>query len=66
MEETLMYERGLRGLDSSELQMRGGATKSGVFATLFEKIRNLIDTIADYLPNFLKGIKDGFLGLSND
>ncbi len=56
----MMYGRGLRELNSSELLMRGGG--SGVFANIFEKIRNLIDTIADYLPNFLRGIKDGFLG----
>ena len=60
MEEKTMYGRGLRELNSSELQMRGGG--SGVFANIFEKIRNLIDTIADYLPNFLRGIKDGFFG----
>ena len=60
MEETLLYGRGLRELHSSELQLRGGG--SGIFATIFEKIRNLIDTIADYLPNFLRGVKDGFLG----
>ena len=59
MEETLMKGRGLRELHSSELQVRGG---SGFFTDIFEKIRNLIDTIADYLPNFLKGVKDGFLG----
>jgi len=59
MEETMMIGRGLRGLHSSELQVRGG---DGVFANIFEKIRNLIDTIADYLPSFLKGIKDGFFG----
>ena len=56
----MMYGLGLRELNSSELLMRGGG--SGVFANIFEKIRNLIDTIADYLPNFLRGIKDGFLG----
>lgn len=56
----MMYGRGLRELNSSELQMRGGG--SGVFANIFEKIRNLIDTLADYLPNFLRGVKDGFLG----
>jgi len=61
MEEKLMIERGLRDLNSSELQMRGGTAKN-VIATIFEKIRNLIDTIADYLPNLLKGIKDGILG----
>ena len=59
MEETMMIERGLRGLHSSELQIRGGGN---IFTTIFEKVRNLIDTIADYLPNFLKGFKDGFLG----
>lgn len=61
MEETTLYGRGLRELNSSELQMRGGTDK-GLFANIFEKIRNLIDTIADYLPNLLKGLKDGFLG----
>jgi hypothetical protein len=63
MEEKMMKGRGWRELTSSELQMRGGAAKSG-FAAIFEKIRNLIDTIADYLPNLLKGIKDGLLGNS--
>lgn len=63
MEEKMMLGRGLRELHSSELQLRGGATKS-VFATLFEKFRNLIDTIADYLPNLVNGIKDGFTGKS--
>lgn len=61
MEEKLLYERGLREMNSSELQLRGGADKS-MLATIFEKVRNLIDTIADYLPNLMKGLKDGFLG----
>ena len=61
MEETLLYGRGWRELTSSELQIRGGADKN-IFVKVFEKIRNLIDTIADYLPNLLKGLKDGFLG----
>lgn len=56
----MMYGRGLRELHSSELLIRGGTGK--VLASVFEKIRNLIDTIADYLPNFLKGLRDGFLG----
>lgn len=63
MEETMMYGRGWRALTSSELQIRGGADKN-IFVRVFEKIRNLIDTIADYLPNLLKGIKDGFFGNS--
>jgi hypothetical protein len=64
MEETLLYGRGWRELTSSELQIRGGADKN-IFVKVFEKIRNLIDTIADYLPNLLKGIKDGFFGSSS-
>ena len=60
----MMNGRGWRELTSSELQLRGGADKS-VFAKIFEKIRNLIDTIADYLPSLLKGIKDGFLGTTS-
>ena len=63
MEETITYGKGLREATSSELLVGGG---SGAFANLFEKIRNLIDTIADYLPNFLKGFKDGFLGKDRD
>jgi hypothetical protein len=63
MEETMMLERGLRELHSSELLMRGGG--SNFFTNIFDKIRNLIDTIADYMPNFLKGFKDGFLGNSS-
>ena len=47
-----------------ELQIRGGTDKN-IFVKVFEKIRNLIDTIADYLPNLLKGIKDGFFGSSS-
>jgi len=52
-------------MTSSELQLRGGADKS-MWATILEKIRNLIDTIVDYLPNLLKGFKDGFLGLDRE
>ena len=62
MEEKLLIARGLRELNSSELQMRGGTAKD-VITAIFEKIRNLIDTIADYLPNLLKGIKDGLMGI---
>lgn len=60
-----MNEWGLRAMTSSELQLRGGAEKK-LLATILEKIRNLIDTIMDYLPNLLKGFKDGFLGMDRD
>ena len=65
MEEKLMNEWGLRAMTSSQLQLRGGAEKK-LLATILEKIRNLIDTIMDYLPNLLKGFKDGFLGMDRD
>ena len=65
MEEKLMNEWGLRAMTSSELQLRGGAEKK-LLATILEKIRNLLDTIMDYLPNLLKGFKDGFLGMDRD
>ena len=64
MEEKWMKERGWRELDSSELQLHGGG--DGTIAKIFEKIRNLIDTIMDYLPNFFKGFKDGFLGTDSN
>lgn len=54
----------MRELNSSELLVWGGASNF-FFTNIFEKVRNLIDTIADYLPNFLKGFKDGFLGTSS-
>ena len=60
MEEKWMEERGWRTLDSSELLISGGG--NGTFAKIMEKVRNLIDTIMDYLPNFFKGFKDGFIG----
>ena len=61
MEETLLYGRGWRELTSSELQIRGGTDKN-IFVKVFEKIRNLIDTIMDYLPSLINGFKDGFIG----
>ena len=63
MEETMMKEWGLREMNSSELLLRGGAAKKG-FAALFEKVRNLIDFLSDYLPSLINGLKDGFLGKS--
>ena len=65
MEEKLMHEWGLREMTSSELQLRGGAEKK-LLTTILEKVRNLIDTIMDYLPNLIKGFKDGFLGIDMD
>lgn len=54
---------GLCRMDSSELtQVRGGAAKS-TWTTIFEKIRNLVDFIGDYIPKLLQGFSDGLLGV---
>lgn len=63
MEEKMMKEWGLCEMNSSELLLRGGATKT-VFATVFEKIRNLFDFLGDYIPSLINGLKDGFFGKS--
>jgi len=60
----MMKEWGLCEMNSSELLLRGGATKKSAFATIFEKIRNLIDFLSDYIPSLVNGLKDGFLGKS--
>lgn len=60
MEEKKLLECGLRELNSSELQMCGGTANT--LGKIFEKIRNLIDTIMDYLPSFFSGFKDGLIG----
>lgn len=49
-------------MDSSELQLlRGGADVT--ISDIIDKIRNVFNFLADYLPKLLQGIKDGFLGL---
>lgn len=59
MEEKLMKDLGFREMNSSELNLRGGADGS-FFETIFKKIKAVVDFIADYVPNFLKGFKEGF------
>lgn len=63
MEEKMMKAWGFREMNSSELQLRGGAS-GNFFTGVVEKVRDVINFIADYLPNLLAGIKDGFLGKS--
>lgn len=51
--------------DSSELQIMGGAAASdSIFTKIFEKFRNLVDFLSDYIPKLLEGFKDGLLGKS--
>ena len=63
MEEKMMKAWGFREMNSSELQLRGGASGK-LLNGIVEKVRDVIDFIADYLPRLLAGIKDGFLGKS--
>lgn len=57
----MLKDSGLLEMTSSELCLRGGASKA--LETIFTKVRYVINFIADYVPKFLKGISDGF-GLS--
>ena len=65
MEETLRKWGLCEITDSSELQVMGGAAGSdSAFAKIFEKFRNLVDFLSDYIPKLLEGFKDGLLGKS--
>ncbi|HOG41160.1 MAG TPA: hypothetical protein PK979_04125 [Bacteroidales bacterium] len=61
MEEKRLKELGLREMTSIELQSAGGTTLSAI--SLFEKVRAIINFIADYLPKLVKGIIDGWNSL---
>ena len=54
----MLKDSGLLEMTSSELYLRGGASKS--LETIFTKIKYVINFIADYVPKFLKGLSDGF------
>lgn len=54
----MLKDSGLLEMTSSELYLRGGASKA--FETVITKIRYVINFIADYVPKFLKGLMDGF------
>lgn len=62
MEEKMMM-LGLREVNSSELQIRGGA-KASVFSQVVEKLRNFFEFLAEYLPQLIKGFAAGFTGSS--
>jgi len=50
-------------MTSMELQSAGGTTLSA--ASLFEKVRAIINFIGDYLPKLLKGILEGWRKMRN-
>jgi len=58
----LMEERmlglGLLEMDSSELMLRGGA--SSAIEGIVNKIRYVINFIADYIPKLVKGFVAGY------
>ena len=60
MEERILKDCGLCEINSSELQIVGGAGTA--FTKIFEKVRNIIDFLADYIPSLVKGFTDGFAG----
>lgn len=63
MEEIMKKKLGLCRMDSSELTLiRGGAAKT-TWSNIFEKIRNLVDFIGDYIPKLIQGFTDGLLGV---
>ncbi|MFA6894158.1 MAG: hypothetical protein WCQ46_00175 [Bacteroidales bacterium] len=59
MEEKRMRESGLDGLNSSELQTRGGTSLVDVLNCI-EKIKTVLDFFGDYIPHLLRGIKKGW------
>lgn len=59
MEDKLMKGLGFGEIDSSELQIRGGAS-SPLWQKIIDKVRNMIDFIGDYIPKLLQGFRDGF------
>lgn len=59
MEDKLMKGLGFGEIDSSELQITGGAS-SPLWQKIIDKVRNMIDFIGDYIPKLIQGFRDGF------
>ena len=60
MEEKRFCETALEGLTSSELNICGGVTLAFDLGNIIGIIRKVIDFLDDYIPQLLKGFKDGF------
>ena len=54
----MLKDSGLLEMTSSELCIRGGASKT--LDAIFAKVKYVVNFIADYVPKFLQGIADGF------
>lgn len=60
MEEKRMNELGLKELNSSELQTAGGISFTDALR-FAEQIRTIIYFIGEYVPELIRGFKDGVL-----
>ena len=60
MEEKRFCETALEGLNSSELCICGGVAAEFDLGGIIAIIRKVIDFLADYIPQLIKGFKDGF------
>lgn len=60
MEEKRFCGTALEGLNSSELNICGGVALEFDLGSIVAIIRKVIDFLDDYIPQLLKGFKDGF------
>ncbi len=60
MEEQRKRATALEGLASSELAICGGIALEFDLGGIVAIIRKVIDFLDDYIPQLLKGFKDGF------
>ena len=60
MEEKRFCGTALEGLTSSELCICGGVAAEFDLGGIVAIIRKVIDFLDDYIPQLIKGLKDGF------
>ena len=60
MEEKRFCGTALEGLNSSELSICGGVAAEFDLGGIVAIIRKVIDFLDDYIPQLIKGFKDGF------
>ena len=65
MEELRKSGTALEGITSSELSICGGIALEFDLGGIVAIIRKVIDFLDDYIPQLLKGFKDGFSLLTN-
>ena len=60
MEEKRLCGSVLEGLNSSELCICGGIAASFSLSEIIAIIRKVMEFLDDYVPQLIKGFKDGF------